>query len=445
MIRIALSSVELDITSDLINDLFFLHLEFLTEELETLFTLSKFLNKISSATINMRKITFQFESYTEVITWKSVFDYHMQYAQYAIARIPSLLQNVKFHNVSMLALPSGKASWFTEKLGKRTRRRIFAKIDRGWWIIFPNDSSVTPSLLNAIEIFSLASMRCEVSHKKIVRLRKWITKITFFDDEDGMKREFYFKSNDGEHDPDTKTILTALATNVTYSHSQYYRYMLPWLDDNDLLHDLASLLGGSKVSSLNWVTCSVEVQIAIPEPQTSDDDSDVEAEKDVDESTLGSLFRVLKPKVSNSIGSPSLVSSKGASSRQLRVTSTDENTAHSRFQQVSDRINNQYNDFSSGFFKGRIVLYQDQNCLLFIHENRIVGILNIGRCMEKVFPLKKKKFMSSVPSTPVDSSVYDLQSDDESETSDRDYFEDQQPSEDDRIKNWIIQLIGYDG
>eukprot|EP01031_Cornospumella_fuschlensis_P033907 gene33907-41030_t len=56
MIRIALSSVELDVSSDLVNDLFFLHLEFLTEELETLFTLSKFLNKISSTTVNMRKI-----------------------------------------------------------------------------------------------------------------------------------------------------------------------------------------------------------------------------------------------------------------------------------------------------------------------------------------------------------------------------------------------------
>lgn len=188
MIRYVMSSIDLETSVDLVNDLYFLHLDFITEELETLFVLSKFLNMISSTTLNPRKLTLQFRSFSELQTWKMIFEQHSQYAQYAMARIPILAPTVKFHGVSMSNLPSGKSTWLTEKLGPKSRKRIFAKIDRGWFIIFPNDNSVTPSLANAMDIFSLATVRCEVAHRKIIRLRKWITKITLYDDENERKR-----------------------------------------------------------------------------------------------------------------------------------------------------------------------------------------------------------------------------------------------------------------
>jgi hypothetical protein len=75
-----------------------------------------------------------------------------------------------------------------------------------------------------------------------------------------------------------------------------------------------------------------------------------------------------------------------------------------------------------------------------------VGILNIARCLEKTFPACKSKKPTS-KATPIDISIYDLQSDDEdSDSSDRDYFDnDNRKEEEEKVKEWIVQLIAYDG
>lgn len=447
MVRLAMSSVDLDESVDLVNDLFFIHLDFITEELETLFVLSKFLNMISSPVVNPRKMTLQYHSYSEMITWKTIFEQHAQYAQYSIARLPALAPTVKFHGTGLVAQPSIKTVWLVEKLSSKMRRRIFVKIDRGWFIVFPNDSSVSPSLANASEIFSLSTLRCEVSHRKVVRLRKWMTKIALFDDENDRKREFYFRSSEGELDADTKALLNALASNTTYAHSQFYRYLLPWLDDNDVFGDLCGPVASSAISVastasrsgtvLNCVGCSVDLQVFVPEPQTSDDDSDVDADKDLDDSTAGSLFRVLKPK-SQQTGSASAAA--GGRSKSV-ATSVD---FHSRFQHVNEKLQEEYCNFTTSYFSGRILLYQDLNLLLLLHANRLVGVVNVSRCVERNFPVRKARRGEGSPRKTMDNSLYSLASDDEDDdSSDRDYFEDAAIG--DGGKTWIIQLVGYDG
>lgn len=248
-------------------------------------------------------------------------------------------------------------------------------------------------------------------------------------------------------------MLNALGSNITYAHSQFFRYIIPWLDDNDILGDFnapapsPAATGGTpavRTTILNCVGCNVDVQIIIPEPQTSDDDSDIEAERNVDDSISGSVFRVLRPKPHQGGSSERAGSSFSTRSRSIFSPSADN---HSRFQVVNEKIQNEYNNFSPSYFPGRILLYQDYNILLILHANRLVGLVNITRCIEKTPIVRKTKRAAAKKS--VDASIYTLgSSDDEDDSSDRDYFDDSNPlaaAEDESVRAWMIQLIGYDG
>eukprot|EP00981_Chlorochromonas_danica_P006506 scaffold1404_cov173-Ochromonas_danica.AAC.2 len=407
--RLVMSSVQLETSWDLVNDLFFLHLDLVSEELDTLFLHSKFLNFFSTTALNPRRVTLQFRTFSELLTWKMVFEAHARYALYSLAKLPALAPALRFHSVSLLSMPSSKTVWLTEKVNARTRKRYFAKIDRGWFILFPNDSSVTPSLSNASEIFCLA--------------------------------EFYFRSNEGELDPETKAVITSLSNNITYAQSQYFRYFLPWLDDNDLLADFASTCvtasnsGTSAIGApsaarggvLNLVGCCVDFEIVVPEPQTSDDDSDFEADKEIDETIAGVNFRVLRPKPAPA-GSRLMSSSTSSLSTRSTLFGSDGPGFSPRFLQVRDALQSEYNTFTK--------------------------VLNLSRCLERPFPMaRKRKEVSATlkKKASLDTSFFCLNSDDESEdsSSDRDYFDDTNPlglkEEEDRIKTWMIQLVGNDG
>lgn len=284
-----------------------------------------------------------------------------------------------------------------------------------------------------------------------------------------LSTEFYFRSNEGELDPETKAVINSLSSNITYAQSQYFRYFLPWLDDNDLLAEFASTCvttsnnsytaGSTSAPSatrggpLNLVGCCVDFEIVVPEPQTSDDDSDFEADKEIDETIAGVNFRVLRPKPAPA-GSRLMSSSTSSLSTRSTLFGSDGPGFSPRFLQVRDALQSEYNTFTKGYMQGRLLLFQDYNLLFFFHTNRLLAVLNLSRCLERPFPMaRKRKEAAATPKkkASLDTSFFCLNSDDESDdsSSDRDYFDDNNPlgmkEEEDRIKTWMIQLVGNDG
>jgi hypothetical protein len=96
-----------------------------------------------------------------------------------------LLSQMKFDGQSMLIQPPTRVFSFVERYSTYplNRQKLFFVVDKGLMGVFNDEAKITPNWKFAEEIVSLKNKRIEVVvHKKIIRLRKFLTKIHFMDD-----------------------------------------------------------------------------------------------------------------------------------------------------------------------------------------------------------------------------------------------------------------------
>jgi hypothetical protein len=96
-----------------------------------------------------------------------------------------LLSQMKFDGQSMLIQPPTRVFSFVERYSTYplTRQKLFFVIDKGLMGVFNDEAKITPNWKFAEEIVSLKNKRIDVVvHKRIIRLRKFLTKIHFTDD-----------------------------------------------------------------------------------------------------------------------------------------------------------------------------------------------------------------------------------------------------------------------
>lgn len=547
------STVEYFIEADTKNNLFYLHVDLHPEEYDSPFTLSHYFNRYSRK-LNKSKLAFQYDTYAEAVTWKYFLELHYDYAKVNYKRCQTYYQNIQFQHYAFSTVNESKTCWMIEKVspepivssatpsaaptprassnpetidpslkskkpsgkvglsintGPTKRKKYFIKIDRGFLGIFLNDTRMTPSWQNAEEIINLATITYDISHRKIIRLRKFMTKITIFDNRN-KKREFFIRG-DGENDPEIRSIVTCLDTNISYAKSLTFRYFFPWLEESRVLYNLANL---------STMGCKVDLMIEISLPETSDDDSDIE-EKEPDETIQEIFFKLIRPKQSTpavTAGPSTFTSILNSPGFGTNLTSPTTNTEHNPRSTFSSRLhtnstargssskitNNKdkeaakeankesltllspektapntvsaidrfnqkhlmWNDilcdrfpkFIPTYFRASILFIEEMNLLFFYHETTLISCINIFKCLEKTKVISslvqrklkqknEKKTASKVSKS--DPKLYELESSSESEddNSDRDYEDDILIKKDDdsNIKSRIVHLFGYDG
>ncbi len=92
---------------------------------------------------------------------------------------------IKYDEASVSYQPSSKFFALVERfsLFPLTRQKRYWKVDRGLVGVFEDDLKITPNWKNAIEIIPLINKRFQVVwHRRIVRLRKVMTKLHLIDD-----------------------------------------------------------------------------------------------------------------------------------------------------------------------------------------------------------------------------------------------------------------------
>ncbi len=217
--RIALCNYVLNTSYDATNHIFYLHLEteFTQEHPQyNQFLISHYLNDVSE-NIDLNKLTFQFAEYTEVMTMLLLIERHAFYCKHSSTYSASLLQTSSMASIRPSGLnglerrnnagstantvynlpqikyeqgligihPPSKFFALVERfsLFPLSRQKRHWKVDRGLVGVFEDDMKITPNWKNAIEIFALNNKRFEIVwHRKIVRLRKFMTKILLIDD-----------------------------------------------------------------------------------------------------------------------------------------------------------------------------------------------------------------------------------------------------------------------
>ena len=200
-----------------------------------------------------------------------------------------LLNQVKFDGQSILVTPTSKFFSLVERYSvyPLMRQKLFLKLDKGLIGVFFDDLKITPNWRNANEIISLKNKKIEIiSHKKIIRLRKYLTKIHLIDEKNPkIRREFFFKG-EGENDPELLNIMNHMKMHINYANALVFRYHFHYLESLGLLYKPSALNSSTATPKdkkeinkeftdyLNISTLDVNLQVYVPEPMTSDDDSD---------------------------------------------------------------------------------------------------------------------------------------------------------------------------
>lgn len=239
--RIALSNYVFSTSYDATNLIFYLHLEaeYTPEHSQyNQFLMSHYINEVSE-NIDLKQLTFQFSEFTELMTMQLIIERHAFYcnycSSYASSLLPSLSQSIpaleksssfrekenkavnnvpssssgrsgsagsgsagrtasaslysygqiRYDGTPISIQPASKFFSLVERfsLFPVTRQRRYFKVDRGLIGVFEDDMKITPNWKNALEIIPLTHKRFEVVwHRKIVRLRKVMTKLFLIDE-----------------------------------------------------------------------------------------------------------------------------------------------------------------------------------------------------------------------------------------------------------------------
>lgn len=387
--------------------------------------------------------TLQFRSYSELLAWQMFFEQHLTFLEESKRRwAMNTCQSVRFHRAhhSLFALPVPKGTWLIEKVNDQIRRKVFARLDRGYVLLFASENINQ----NPLELILLRGMRLDVQHRKIVRLRKFMTRLLLRPHDATHaqtssipgSRQFFIRG-DGDSDNDIKIFVANFEQQIDFADAQMTALRIVYLED-------AKALQYHRHIQHTILAFQVEALITVPESQTSDDDSDIE-EQVVKAGIFERFFRVIRPHHSHatnlSTQQENATTSLQAGGKKKNANANNKRDSKDVSQGASvkegggafflpaennnssfskDSISNNHNDgekkdnailwqellcqqfdnFPAKPFKCDLILLAETKLMLLYHEMKLLAVVNVTRCLEKIMKKRERK-ADSLPSSPV--------------------------------------------